>query len=169
MQTASTTTSSPASREQFLRTLNTSWKMALYMLRHLPTLRFWGVKIRSVTEAEASVTLPYGWRTQNPFRSIYFAAQCGAAEISTGLLAMAQLHGRGKVSMLITRVEAQFLKKANSLTTFTCADGAIIREAIERAVATKEGQEVTVVSTGVQANGEIVAKVHFTWSFKVKA
>ncbi|MBX2926624.1 MAG: DUF4442 domain-containing protein [Saprospiraceae bacterium] len=167
MQTAST--SSPATREQFLRTLNTSWKMALYMLRHLPTLRFWGVKIRSVTEAEASVTLPYGWRTQNPFRSIYFAAQCGAAEISTGLLAMAQLHGRGKVSMLITHVEAQFLKKANSLTTFTCADGAIIREAIEKAVDTKEGQEVTVVSTGVQANGEIVAKVHFTWSFKVKA
>lgn len=158
----------PESLSALLRALNTPWKMRLYLIRQLPTLVFWGVKIRSVTESEASVTLPFGWRSQNPFRSIYFAAQCGAAEISTGLLAMTHLHGRGRVSMLITKVEAEFVKKAASLTTFTCTDGDLIREAVEKAVATGEGQTVRVLSTGVQATGEIVAHVHFTWSFKAR-
>lgn len=159
----------PTSFASLRRDLNTPWKMQMYLLRHLPTLTFWGVRIKHVTEAEAAVTLPYGWRSQNPFRSIYFAAQCGAAEISTGLLARLHLHGKGRVSMLITRVEAEFVKKAASLTTFTCTDGPLIREAIERAIVSGEGQTVTALSTGTQANGEIVARVHFTWSFKVKA
>ncbi len=157
-----------ASRSALLNALNTRWKMALYLLRHLPTLVFWSVRIKSVNEEVASVTIPFTWRTQNPFRSIYFAAQCGAAEISTGLLARVHLEGRGRVSMLITQVGATFSKKATGATTFTCMDGAIIREAIEMAVSSGTPQTATVLSTGAMANGDIVAQVHFTWSFKPK-
>jgi hypothetical protein len=151
-----------------LATFHSPWKMALYMLQRLPTLLFWGVRIQKVTEQEGVVTLPYGWRTQNPFRSIYFAAQCGAAEFSTGLLALTHLHGKGRVSMLITRMEADFVKKANSLVTFTCTDGELLRAAIEQAIQTGAPTTFTARSVGVQANGEIVAQLLFTWSFKAK-
>jgi len=151
-----------------LDTFHSPWKMGLYMLQRLPTLLFWGVRIKKVTEQEGVVTLPYGWRTQNPFRSIYFAAQCGAAELSTGLLALTHLHGKGRVSMLITRVEADFVKKADSLVTFTCTDGELLRAAIEQAIETGAPTTFTARSVGVQTNGEIVAQLLFTWSFKAK-
>lgn len=158
-----------SSKNQLLATLHSPLKMALYMLQRLPTLLFWGVRIKKVSGQEAVVTLPYGWRTQNPFRSIYFAAQCGAAEFSTGLLALVHLHGKGRVSMLITRVEADFVKKADSLVTFTCTDGELMRSAIEQAIQTGKAVTFTARSVGVQANGEIVAQLLFTWSFKSKA
>jgi hypothetical protein len=153
--------------ERYVRSMNTPWKMWFYFLFKIPSLLFWGVRVRSATPYKGVVTLPYGRRTQNPFRSIYFAAQCGAAELSTGILATIAVRGRGRrISMLITKVEAEFVKKANSLTTFTCEDGAQILQAVQRAVETGEPQTVTVTSTGVQASGEVVSRMRITWSFK---
>lgn len=154
--------------KQYVRDLNTPWKMRLYFWKKLPSLIFWGVKVAKADPYRCEVTLPYGWRTQNPFRSIYFAAQCGAAELSTGLLATIAIKGRGPVSMLITGVEADFVKKANSKTTFTCTEGEKILEAVQRAIETGEGQEVVVSTTGVQASGEVVSRIRFRWSFKRK-
>ncbi len=157
----------PAVRK-FIKELNTPWKMRLFFTRHLPSGLFWGFRVRSVTPYRGEVELPFSWRSQNPFRSIYFAAQCGAAELSTGLLATIAIRGRGRISMLITKVEAEFVKKASSLTTFTCEEGDRILETVQRAIDTGEGQEVTVTSVGRQADGREVSRVRFTWSFKVK-
>ena len=33
-----------------------------------------GLRVDKVTTENAQVSLPYRWRNQNPFRSIYFAA-----------------------------------------------------------------------------------------------
>lgn len=154
--------------KNYLRDLNTPWKMRLYFWRKLPTLIFWGVRVKSADPDRCQVTMPYGWRTQNPFRSIYFAAQCGAAELSTGLLATIAIRGRGRISMLITGVEAEFVKKANSLTTFTCEEGKKIQEAVQRAIDTGVGQEVTITSVGIQESGEVVSRIRFRWSFKLK-
>jgi hypothetical protein len=157
----------PAVR-RYIQDLNTAWKMRLYFWQKIPSLIFWGVRVKSADPYRCQVTMPYGWRTQNPFRSIYFAAQCGAAELSTGLLSIIATHGRGPISMLITGVEAEFVKKADSRTTFTCEEGDKILEVVQRAIDTGEGQEVTVTSTGVQESGEVVSRIRFRWSFKVK-
>ncbi len=155
--------------KQYVKDLNSSWKMRLYFWKKLPSLIFWGVRVANASPQRCEVTLPYGWRTQNPFRSIYFAAQCGAAELSTGLLATIAIRGRGPVSMLITGVEAEFVKKADSKTTFICTEGDKILEAVQRAIESGEGQEVVVNSTGVQASGEVVSRIRFRWSFKKKS
>ncbi|MGB3545398.1 MAG: hypothetical protein WBA17_00375, partial [Saprospiraceae bacterium] len=69
-----------AAQTDYLRDVNTPWKMRLaFFLRKLPTLFWWGVRVKSATEDRAEVTIPYTWRTQNPFKSVYFAAQAGAA------------------------------------------------------------------------------------------
>ncbi len=154
--------------KRYLADLNTPWKMRLYFWQKLPTLLFWGVRVRYADPHRCEVTLPYGWRTQNPFRSIYFAAQCGAAELSTGLLATTAIRDRGRISMLITGIEAEFVKKAASLTTFTCEEGEQILETVQRAIDTGEGQEIVVNSTGRDAEGADVSRLRFRWSFKVK-
>ncbi len=153
---------------QLTTKLNTPWKMWFYYLRQLPTLVFWGVRIRSCTHDRAEVTIPFSWRTQNPFRSTYFAALCGAAELSTGVLGLLSMEGKGKISMLVVSIEAVFVKKANSLTTFTCTDGSAFRATIQKAIETGAGQTLTAVSQGIQVNGEKVAEVRITWSFKAK-
>ena len=152
----------------FMRNLNTPWKLRLYFLRRLPSCWYWGVRIREVTPSRCQVTIPYGWRTQNPFRSIYFAALAGAAELSTGALALLALHGRGRISMLVTALEGKFIKKANTLTTFTCEEGATIQEAVQAAIDTGEGQTARILTIGRNHAGEEVCRFWLTWSFKVK-
>lgn len=92
-----------------------------------------------------------------------------AAEMSTGVLAMNQVWGRTpKVSMLVTAMDSRFFKKARNLTLFTCTDGLAIKKAIEAAIDTGEGQQVTVQTEGRDAAGALVASFRFEWSFKAR-
>jgi len=106
--------------------------------------------------------------SQNPFKSIYFAAQCSAAELSTGVLATIAIAEHGNISMLISKVEAEYIKKATSKTTFTCEDGQLIIDSVQKAIDTGEGQTITTTSLGRQSSGEIVSVNKFTWSFRVR-
>ncbi|MBK8879117.1 MAG: DUF4442 domain-containing protein [Haliscomenobacter sp.] len=153
---------------RLLRALNTPWKMRLFFLWKLPSLLFWGVRIRKASPDQTEVLIPFSWRAQNPFRSTYFAALAGAGELAGGVMAMIAIEGRGPVSMLVTNLEASFSKKATGPTVFTCSQGAAIREAIQRALDTGEGQTLQVLSVGRLENGTEVCRVELTWSFKAK-
>ncbi|HLP94001.1 MAG TPA: DUF4442 domain-containing protein [Saprospiraceae bacterium] len=152
----------------FLQQVNTPWKMQFFMFLKLPAAWFMGVRVKSCTAEASEVSLPFRWRSQNPFRSTYFAAQCGAAEMSTGLLAMAHIQGEKKVSMLVTHIEAEFYKKADKTLIFTCNEGALMKEAVQKAIETGEGQTFRATSTGTLPDGQIASKVYVLWSFKVK-
>lgn len=152
----------------FLRLVNTSWKMRLFLLQKLPSAWFMGIGVRYCDESQTTVSLPYGWRSQNPFRSTYFAAQCAAAELSTGLLAMAHLQGKPPVSMLVTHIEAEFLKKADQTLLFTCAEGAELSNAIARTLENGEAQVYRASSVGRLPDGTVAVQVWITWSFKRK-
>ena len=153
---------------QRLADFNNPFKMWLWSLTTLPAAWFMGVRVKQVTAERGEVTLPYAWRSQNPFKSIYFAAQAAAAEMSTGALCIVALEGRGKISMLVSNIEMEFTKKATSLTTFTCEQGAEVFDTIERAVQTKQPQTIMMVSKGVQVTGELVSITKVTWTFKAK-
>lgn len=144
-------------------------KSRVFLLFRLPAAWFSGVRIRSVNEKACQVTVPYKWFTKNPFRSTYFACLSMAAELSTGALSMMHVYKRTPaVSMLIVKMESTYLKKATGITMFTCEDGHILREVIDKAITTGEGQTVVTRSSGVNEQGESVAEFLFTWSFKVK-
>lgn len=151
-----------------LQDLNNTFKMKMYLFYKLPGAWFMGVSLKQVTPEKAEVNLPYGWRSQNPFKSIYFAAQCAAGEFSTGILCLLAIHRRSGISMLVTKMSAEFYKKANTKCIFTCEQGREVAELIEKAIATKEAQLITMESTGRNEAGEIVSKVWITWSFKAK-
>ena len=140
-----------------------------FMLYRLPAAFFAGLRVKQLDANKAVVSVRYKWFNQNPFRSMYFAIQSMAAEMSTGLLGFGQVYQRQPaVSMLVVKIEGNFHKKAIGTIQFTCEDGPLIDAAIEESILLGEGRTVTCSSTGTNEAGEIVASFHITWSFKAK-
>jgi Domain of unknown function (DUF4442) len=135
----------------------------------LPLAAFAGLRVRKLDEEGGKVSLPAGWKTQNPFRSTYFAAQAMAAELSTGAPAMVFVEESGaKLSMLVTGLTAKFSKKATRTVTFAFTDGARMKAAVEEAARTGKAVTFDAKSVGTQDDGTVVAEFEINWSFKRK-
>ncbi|MCI1265456.1 MAG: DUF4442 domain-containing protein [Saprospiraceae bacterium] len=154
---------------QFIRIMNHRVLFWWTMLFKLPSLIFWGVKIKSLTMDSCSTTIPYHWRTQNPFKSIYFAALAGAAELSTGALCMLAIQGNQLVSMLVINLQAEYFKKANQKITFICDQGESIQQTISNLSEINPSNTITLVSNGYNEHHELVAQFKISWSFKLKS
>jgi hypothetical protein len=142
-------------------------KLRAFMLTRLPLALVAGLRIRTLTEQRCDVTVPYGWRTTNPFRSTYFAAQAMAAELSTGALGlMAAEAAPVPVASLIVGMTGEFEKKATGTTTFACEAGDALFDAVARTVADGEPAVAAVETVGRMADGTVVSRFTFTWSFK---
>lgn len=154
----------------FLEIIRSPLKVKLFFLANLPSAFFAGLKIPEAADDHCIVTVPYRWFTKNPFRSTYFACLSMAAEMSTGVLAMSSIYKRHpKISMLVVHTEATYFKKATSLTSFLCTDGAAIKTAVEQAIATGEATTIKARSIGTSEAGDQIAEFFITWSFKAKA
>jgi hypothetical protein len=141
----------------------------MYLLLRLPAAFFSGIKIQLIDTDKCITSVPYKWLTQNPFHSTYFASLAMAAEMSTGALALANVYKRKpSVSMLVTKMEAVYFKKATGKTFFTCEAAKEIADIINSAILTGEPKTIIVKSTGRDKNGGLVAEFLFTWSFKAK-
>lgn len=141
----------------------------MFLFTKLPIAFFAGVQLRRLETEEAAVSVSYKWFNKNPFRSVYFAVLLMAGEISTGILCMAYLYKRNPgVSMLLIQNESNFYKKATGKITFTCTDGTLINEAVNKAIATGEAITVRCRSVGKNEQHETVAEFYFTWSFKTR-
>jgi hypothetical protein len=153
--------------EKFLKLIGSPVQFRLFLLSRLPSAYFSGVRIREASEERCVVTVPYNWFTRNPFRSTYFACLSMAAEMSTGALAMAHLYGiKPAVSLLVTKVESTYSKKASGITWFTCEDGLMIKDAIRETISSGQPTIARALSIGRNKEGEVVAEFHVTWSFK---
>lgn len=156
-------------KDKFIQLIRHPVKFRIFLFSKLPSAFFSGVRVKAIDETKAVVTVPYKWFSQNPFKSTYFACLAMAAEMSTGLLAMMNTYkSNPPVSMLVTGLEATYLKKATGITTFTCEEGLAINQTIEEAIKTGEGKSIKIKSTGKNDSGELVAEFFITWSFKVK-
>jgi hypothetical protein len=141
----------------------------MFLFSKLPAALFSGVRVKYLDDEKCEITVPYKWFTKNPFRSTYFACLSMAAEMSTGILAMANVYERKPpVSMLVVKVNGDYKKKAIGKTTFTCDQGILIKETIEDCIATSQPKNVSLTSTGRNESGEIVADFLIEWAFKVK-
>ncbi len=154
--------------QKYLQDIRSTWKLRLYFLKNLPSAIWWGFGVKYAAPDRAEATIPFNWRTQNPFKSIYFAAQCGAGELSTGILANLARMGQGNISMLVLDQKAEFVKKANTLVTFSCDEGPQVFETVRKAVETGEPQTITMTSTGRNTSGEVVSRIYITWTFKLR-
>ena len=144
-------------------------KLAAFMGAKLPLGLLAGLRIRALDADRCVVTVRYRWMTTNPFRSTYFAALAMAAEMSTGTLGLSLVRAApDPVSMLIVKLEGEFVKKAVGLTTFTCTAGPAVQAAVIEALQTGEGVTVDAETIGTDEAGDVVARFTFTWSFRKK-
>lgn len=156
-------------KNKFLSLASSTFKFRMYLLYKLPAAFFSGIKIREISMEKCTTSVPYKWLTQNPFRSTYFASLAMAAEMSTGLLALINTYQRNPpISMLVTKMEANYFKKAKGVTFFTCEEGPEIANAVNEAAKSREGKTIIVKSTGRNRDSEPIAEFLFTWSFKKK-
>ena len=100
---------------------------------------------------------------------MFWAVQGMAAELATGALIMMKVEASHKnISMLVIKNNARFTKKAKGLITFTCDQGNLVDETLQKAIETGEGQTVILTANGIDLAGDEVASFDFEWSLKLK-
>ncbi len=144
-------------------------KINTFLFFKLPAAFFTGVRLTSLTNDKAIVKVKHRWVNQNPFKSMFWAVQGMASELSTGILVMKEIAASNKkISMLVTNMNGTFTKKATGKIRFECNDGKLIRETIQKAIKTGEGQTIIVTSQGFNEEGVSVSKFEYEWSLKLK-
>lgn len=142
----------------------------LFTFRQVPAGWLAGMRLKSLNAEQATATVPFKWLNKNPFRSIYFAVQSMAAELSTASIALLATTGHQPgVATIIIDLKAEFPKRATGRTTFTCQEGHLIFAAVQKAIDTGEAQTATVKTVGKMSDGTIVSVFYFTWSFKQRS
>lgn len=144
-------------------------KVNLFNMFKLPAAYFTGIRVKSINEKSCVVSVKHQWINQNPFKSMFWAVQGMAAELTTGALVMGKIKSSGRqISMLVLNNNATFTKKATGRIYFTCNDGEKVDDAIAKSIATGEGQTVWMQSVGKNSDGVEVSTFNFEWTLKVK-
>ncbi len=140
-----------------------------YTLIKLPAAWFSGIRVSKITEEFCEVRVKHRWINQNPFKSMYWAVQGMAAELSTGIFLIKKIKSSNiPVSMLVLNNKANFKKKARGLITFRCDEGIRALKTIEEAVRTKKASKILMKSIGRDNSGDIVSEFDFEWTIKAK-
>ena len=145
-------------------------KLNTFLIFKLPSAYFCGVRAKYLDDTKCLVSVKHRWINQNPFKSMFWAVQGMAAELTTGALVMMKIKESGKkISMLVASNNATFTKKATGRITFECNQGHLIDKAIRDAIETQEGQTVTLLATGKNKEGIEVSSFNFEWTLKLKS
>ena len=135
-------------------------KFRLFSLVSMPTARFAGLRLDRIDDEACVTSIPGGWRSQNPFKTMYWAVQ-GAAPFAMSR-AMPE-----KLRMFVVGTEANFGKRAKGRIRFTCDEVSAARDAIEQSRVSGESVECDLKSVGRDSSGDIVSEWMFKWNFLV--
>ena len=101
-----------------------SIKYNFYLFFQLPSAFFCGVRLKYLGSSKAIVSIKHSWFNKNPYKSIFWAAQGMAAELTTGSLLIKTINQSGhNVSMLVVENKSSFYKKATGKIIFQCNEG----------------------------------------------
>jgi len=140
-----------------------------FLLAKLPSAWLCGVRVKSINDTTCVVTVKHRWINQNPFKSMYFAVQNMAAELSTGALVMKAIkESNTKVSMLVVKTSSEYYKKATGRITFICDSGELVSKTISNAIRDGEGKVMQLNVLAQNEEGVDVSSFVFTWSVKPK-
>jgi len=141
----------------------------IYNFFKLPSVWWCGIRVKSVNEDSCLVSVKHRWINQNPFKSMFWAVQGMAAELSTGILLMNEIsRSKKSFSMLVLNNKANFSKKAIGRISFSCDQGRQIRNSINLAISSKKPQTIWVNSSGIDSQGDTVSTFSFEWTLKLR-
>jgi len=144
-------------------------KINLFLMLKLPSAWFCGVRLKSIDAKSSLVMVKHRWINQNPFKSLYFAVQNMAAELSTGVLVMQAIQSQNKpVSMLVVEAQSQYFKKATGRIKFECHDGEMVSDAVMKSLKENSSQEIEIPVKAFNDENILVSEFKFKWSVKPK-
>lgn len=139
----------------------------------IPLLFMAKPSVVTLTDETCVILLPFLRRNKNHLGSMYFGALCIGADAAGGMIAaklLRDLKG-AKGSLIFKDFKADFIKRPEGDTLFTCNDGARIKAAVVQATDTgaRVDLPVEIIATVPKKFGdEPVAKFLLTLSLKVK-
>ena len=144
-------------------------KLNTLLLFKLPAAYFTGVRVTFLNSESCSASVKFRWINQNPFKSMYWAVQGMAAELTTGTLIIAKIKKENlNISMLLIGNSANFIKRSRGRLTFTCEEGKLVDEIIAKALSTGKGQSIKMNAKGIDEAGQEVSNFTFEWGLKVR-
>ena len=144
-------------------------KINTFLMFKLPSAYFTGVRTKYLDNEKCIVSVKHRWINQNPFKSLFWAVQGMAAELTTGALIIKKIKETNKdIAMLLVKNDASYSKKATGRITFECTEGKLIDGIIKKAIESGEGQLVTLNVVGRNGDNIEVSRFSFTWSMKVR-
>ena len=159
----------PKMLQKTLKNMTRPLLFPLAAFAKMPLGFFAGLKVDFIDEDECAVSLPGGWRTQNPFQSTYWAAQGMAAEMATGLHPYAYASGCNiPVRMILAATEARFGRQCKTRAVFRCRGGDPVRTAFAETLKTGQSVSCPIEVIGEDRLGEVVSEWTFTWSLRAK-
>lgn len=136
----------------------------------VPLIWLTGASVVEAGERRCVIRIPFRRLNRNHLRSLYFGVLCIGADVAGGFLAMRRIREEGGgVSLVFKDLRAEFLKRAEGDTLFTCEDGEAIAELVRRARASGERESMTVRVTATvptKLGDEPVARFELTLSLK---
>jgi len=144
-------------------------KLNTFLMFKLPSAYFTGVRTKYLDNEKCIVSVKHRWINQNPFKSLFWAVQGMAAELTTGALIIKKIKETDKdIAMLLVKNDASYSKKATGRITFECTEGKLIDGIIKKAIESGEGQLIALNVIGRNSDNIEVSKFSFTWSMKVR-
>ena len=141
-------------------------KFRIFTALSMPAAWFSGLRLDVLNGDKCVTSLPGGWRSQNPFKTMYWAVQGMAAEMSTGAFPFAISRSISQnLRMYVIGVESDFIKVARGKIVFYCSNLFDAYNAIEETIRTKKSVKCDLISTGKDSSGEVVSKWIFKWNF----
>jgi uncharacterized protein YhfF len=137
-----------------------------FLLYKLPAAWLTGVRVSVINDLKCEVKVRFRWINQNPFRSMYWAVQGMAAELTTGMLVMKNIkESNSNISMLLVGNKSNYFKKATGKIKFVCDEGENAKELINLTKLNKT-HKAWLKAKCVDESGDIVSEFYFEWSCK---
>ena len=145
-------------------------KYTFFLFFQLPSAFFCGVRLKYLDSFKSIVSINHSWFNKNPFKSIFWAAQGMAAELTTGSLIKNAIKECGvNVSSLVVENKSSFYKKATGKIIFECNQGKELQDLFNSFDKDNNKAIIELKSIGTDSNNIKVSEFSFTWSLKVRS
>jgi hypothetical protein len=145
-------------------------KYTFFLFFQLPSAFFCGVRLKCLDSFKSIVSINHSWFNKNPFKSIFWAAQGMAAELTTGSLIKNAIKESGvNVSYLVIENKSSFYKKATGKIIFECNQGKELQDLFNSFDKDNNKAIIELKSIGTDSNNIKVSEFSFTWSLKVRS
>ena len=144
--------------------------LRIFGMLKVPLISYVKPSVVTIDDEKIVVKISFRRRNRNHLNSLYFGALCVGADCTGGLLAMKYIEERPvRISLVFKDFQADFLKRAEDDTYFTCEQGREISALVDLVSRSEDRQEMAVNVTATvptKFGDEPVAKFTMTLSLK---